>query len=182
MEPWVFVDPTLLATQRGRVWVARAVGRGLGAAVAVPESCFNGHDDATYTRRGGPFARRSVQDVWRGEKPNVRYIAASDDGFSRFLARDGYVAAAEAWTALQAGAVVAARRTPLLDQWVASGLELHVSSPARQRACDWRLVVPDEDVAEALLRRVRFIVRSFTPTRGEQPHVDVMDLGAEVPR
>lgn len=127
----------------------------------------------------GWFAPRQPVHDWTQLSPPLSLLDYRDfvvDDVATLLVERKHTAVAEIWLGLQEGHLLAARRPRVLDELVASGVDIHVSSTGND---DPQALVPNfpVDLAGALVRRVRFICRALPSAATSAPLVHVVDLG-----
>jgi hypothetical protein len=178
----VICDPTLLLTRRGQDWLNRVVTHECAEHVRVSRAFIEGSDQTRWAP-SGMFGLSQRGPAWSPDSVPVRLVDYRDAGIDRVMERlieRRHYAVADVWAGLQQGHLVAARRPRVIDELVAAGVELRVTSDGAHDARDLWPQIP-HDLSGALSRRVRFFCRMAAadiPPR----QLRVVDLGWGVRR
>ena len=172
----IICDPTLLQTRRGLEWIDRAVAHNGAHLLCTSRAFIEGRDETKWSP-GGLFSSRP-RPHWTVDTAPIALVdhrASGKDEVTDHLTERRQHAVADIWSALRRGHLLAARRPRVLDELVASGVTLSVTSAKPLDASSVWPSMPD-DLDGALSRRVRFLCRILaSPEAGEQ--LRVVDMG-----
>jgi hypothetical protein len=159
---FLVVDPTLALTRRGQTWMTRADSSSQ-QRIILPKSLIYGSpyntSDVAKIYRHGFSGRRSVNE-FVNLPLTLRTVSSTghEDGIACKLSNLNYFIAADCWSGIVRGGILAARRLPTIDQWIEADTSVLLLGKSKyQEKLSTLTELIGASLTSALDRRIRYL-------------------------